>query len=217
MDAARKIFAAEGIRSFFKGAGANILRGVAGAGVLSIYDRTYFSLPLQRAHLILCRGPTSFVRQGLQGRLRLNDLYSYEDNTKGDERRRSGAAVGSECGEVRVSVRGGEEDESGAEKDCCGHNANRKGNRLRKAEETMVLGLDSFPTNIMQGVLKDDEKGWKGSRTRLYFNICCLAPQVISMKCNLNFIVPPKPCLEFLFTAVSLMFQGDDLETLWSF
>ena len=33
--------AAEGIRSFFKGAGANILRGVAGAGVLSIYDRTF--------------------------------------------------------------------------------------------------------------------------------------------------------------------------------
>jgi len=39
MDAARKILAAEGFRSFFKGAGANILRGVAGAGVLSIYDR----------------------------------------------------------------------------------------------------------------------------------------------------------------------------------
>ena len=39
LDAARKIMAAEGIRSFFKGAGANILRGVAGAGVLSIYDR----------------------------------------------------------------------------------------------------------------------------------------------------------------------------------
>merc|ERR1712111_95321 len=39
MDAARKIFAAEGVRSFFKGAGANILRGVAGAGVLSIYDQ----------------------------------------------------------------------------------------------------------------------------------------------------------------------------------
>jgi solute carrier family 25 (mitochondrial adenine nucleotide translocator), member 4/5/6/31 len=39
MDAARKIFAAEGIRSFFKGAGANILRVVAGAGVLSIYDQ----------------------------------------------------------------------------------------------------------------------------------------------------------------------------------
>ncbi|KIW31895.1 ADP,ATP carrier protein [Cladophialophora immunda] len=38
-DAAQKIMAAEGIRSFFKGAGANILRGVAGAGVLSIYDQ----------------------------------------------------------------------------------------------------------------------------------------------------------------------------------
>jgi solute carrier family 25 (mitochondrial adenine nucleotide translocator), member 4/5/6/31 len=41
MDAARQIFAAEGVRSFFKGAGANILRGVAGAGVLSIYDRKF--------------------------------------------------------------------------------------------------------------------------------------------------------------------------------
>ena len=39
MDAARQIMAAEGFRSFFKGAGANILRGVAGAGVLSIYDQ----------------------------------------------------------------------------------------------------------------------------------------------------------------------------------
>jgi len=38
-DAARQIMATEGIRSFFKGAGANILRGVAGAGVLSIYDQ----------------------------------------------------------------------------------------------------------------------------------------------------------------------------------
>jgi len=44
MDAARKIFAAEGIRSFFKGAGANILRGVAGAGVLSIYDQVQLLL-----------------------------------------------------------------------------------------------------------------------------------------------------------------------------
>jgi hypothetical protein len=39
LDAARQIFANEGTRSFFKGAGANILRGVAGAGVLSIYDQ----------------------------------------------------------------------------------------------------------------------------------------------------------------------------------
>ena len=43
-DAARKIAAAEGVRSFFKGAGANILRGVAGAGVLSIYDQVQLLL-----------------------------------------------------------------------------------------------------------------------------------------------------------------------------
>jgi len=39
LDAGRKIIAAEGVKSLFKGAGANILRGVAGAGVLSIYDQ----------------------------------------------------------------------------------------------------------------------------------------------------------------------------------
>ena len=39
MDAARQIVAAEGVKSLFKGAGANILRGVAGAGVLSLYDK----------------------------------------------------------------------------------------------------------------------------------------------------------------------------------
>lgn len=38
-DAAKQIIAKEGVRSLFKGAGANILRGVAGAGVLSIYDQ----------------------------------------------------------------------------------------------------------------------------------------------------------------------------------
>lgn len=43
-DAARQIMAAEGIRSFFKGAGANVLRGVAGAGVLSIYDQVQLLL-----------------------------------------------------------------------------------------------------------------------------------------------------------------------------
>jgi len=36
---AQVIFAKEGVRSFFKGAGANILRGVAGAGVLALYDK----------------------------------------------------------------------------------------------------------------------------------------------------------------------------------
>merc|ERR1711939_706871 len=44
LDAARQIMAAEGFRSFFKGAGANILRGVAGAGVLSIYDQAQLLL-----------------------------------------------------------------------------------------------------------------------------------------------------------------------------
>lgn len=39
IDCAQKIWAKEGINSFFKGAGANILRGVAGAGVLALYDR----------------------------------------------------------------------------------------------------------------------------------------------------------------------------------
>jgi solute carrier family 25 (adenine nucleotide translocator) protein 4/5/6/31 len=39
IDCARVILKNEGIKSFFKGAGANILRGVAGAGVLAGYDR----------------------------------------------------------------------------------------------------------------------------------------------------------------------------------
>lgn len=39
IDCAKKILAKEGVGSFFKGAGANILRGVAGAGVLALYDR----------------------------------------------------------------------------------------------------------------------------------------------------------------------------------
>ncbi len=44
LDAGRQIIAKEGIRSLFKGAGANILRGVAGAGVLSIYDQAQLLL-----------------------------------------------------------------------------------------------------------------------------------------------------------------------------
>jgi len=39
IDCAKVIFKNEGVKSFFKGAGANILRGVAGAGVLAGYDR----------------------------------------------------------------------------------------------------------------------------------------------------------------------------------
>jgi len=38
-DAGSQIIAKEGTKSLFKGAGANILRGVAGAGVLSLYDK----------------------------------------------------------------------------------------------------------------------------------------------------------------------------------
>ena len=39
IDCAKAIMKTEGVKSFFKGAGANILRGVAGAGVLAGYDR----------------------------------------------------------------------------------------------------------------------------------------------------------------------------------
>lgn len=39
MDCMRKIVAAEGVSTLFKGCGANILRGVAGAGVISLYDQ----------------------------------------------------------------------------------------------------------------------------------------------------------------------------------
>jgi solute carrier family 25 (adenine nucleotide translocator) protein 4/5/6/31 len=39
IDAATQILAKEGVSSFFKGAGANILRSVAGAGVLAGYDK----------------------------------------------------------------------------------------------------------------------------------------------------------------------------------
>lgn len=38
-DCLKKIIAAEGVASLFKGCGANILRGVAGAGVISMYDQ----------------------------------------------------------------------------------------------------------------------------------------------------------------------------------
>lgn len=39
IDAASQIMAKEGVSSFFKGAGANVLRSVAGAGVLAGYDK----------------------------------------------------------------------------------------------------------------------------------------------------------------------------------
>lgn len=39
IDCARQIMAKEGVKSFFKGAGANIMRGIAGAGVLAGFDK----------------------------------------------------------------------------------------------------------------------------------------------------------------------------------
>jgi len=39
LDCARQIMAGEGVTSFFKGAGANVLRGMAGAGVLAGFDK----------------------------------------------------------------------------------------------------------------------------------------------------------------------------------
>jgi len=39
IDCAIQIYKKEGVKSYFKGAGANILRGVAGAGVLAMYNK----------------------------------------------------------------------------------------------------------------------------------------------------------------------------------
>jgi len=44
LHAFKEIVKAEGVKSLFKGAGANILRGVAGAGVLSLYDQVQLIL-----------------------------------------------------------------------------------------------------------------------------------------------------------------------------
>jgi len=39
LDAAKQIMAKEGFKALFNGGAANILRGVAGAGVLALYDK----------------------------------------------------------------------------------------------------------------------------------------------------------------------------------
>lgn len=51
MDCAMTIMRGEGIKSFFKGAGANILRGIAGAGVLAGFDK------LQKVYMDMRFGP----------------------------------------------------------------------------------------------------------------------------------------------------------------
>lgn len=103
MDAARKIMAAEGIRSFFKGAGANILRGVAGAGVLSIYDRKFCATLEVCVHNILTdyRGSAAHVRQGLQGWIWLN--YSSDVEQLDLQDWLDGVAVGARGGGSHAS------------------------------------------------------------------------------------------------------------------
>ena len=101
MDAARKIFAAEGIRSFFKGAGANILRGVAGAGVLSIYDRksrTSYLNSKSKANYSR-RGPAPPLWQGLQGRLWLiaSNTACQIPSVRGQENGSGVIAAGNTC------------------------------------------------------------------------------------------------------------------------
>jgi len=44
IDCAIQILAKEGFKSYFKGAGANILRAIAGAGALSGYDKLQFMM-----------------------------------------------------------------------------------------------------------------------------------------------------------------------------
>jgi hypothetical protein len=69
--------AKEGVRSFFKGAGANILRGVAGAGVLSIYDQGLFlrfGLVIRKLTFIQCKCSSSArPSRAAQDRLSLRD------------------------------------------------------------------------------------------------------------------------------------------------
>lgn len=52
MDCASQIYKAEGFKSFMKGAGANVLRGVAGAGVLSGFDVIVDAYKKQKASRI---------------------------------------------------------------------------------------------------------------------------------------------------------------------
>jgi len=50
-----KIIKNEGVASLFKGAGANILRGVAGAGVLAGFDT------LKNAYVTFQYGPDAYI------------------------------------------------------------------------------------------------------------------------------------------------------------
>lgn len=61
LDCAAQIMAKEGIKSFFKGAGANILRGIAGAGVLALFDT------VQEQYVIYAYGPDCIPATSMAG------------------------------------------------------------------------------------------------------------------------------------------------------
>jgi len=77
-DAGRQIIAKEGTKSLFKGAAANILRGVAGAGVLSLYDQLQvlmFGKVYSGGAFILLYLIATLYSHDIY-RLRINTLYS---------------------------------------------------------------------------------------------------------------------------------------------
>jgi hypothetical protein len=77
-DAGSQIIAKEGTKSLFKGAAANILRGVAGAGVLSLYDQLQvlmFGKVYSGGTFILPSLIAIPYSHGIH-RLRINTLYS---------------------------------------------------------------------------------------------------------------------------------------------
>jgi hypothetical protein len=63
----------EGTKSLFKGAGANILRAVAGAGVLSGYDQLQILFLGASFDVVVL-----WCRQGLQWRQRINQFSQQE-------------------------------------------------------------------------------------------------------------------------------------------
>lgn len=109
MDAARQIMAAEGVRSFFKGAGANILRGVAGAGVLSIYDQVQLLMFGKAFKVSYPARYWLFRTDSFTGWFRLNASYFDIDDRNGLPRtsvavRNKRCQMGC-CGELSVGKR----------------------------------------------------------------------------------------------------------------
>ena len=83
-DAGSQIVAKEGMKSLFKGAGANILRGIAGAGVLSLYDKLQ-EVMFGKVYsggtlyiLCICSALTDSLAQALAKRIRLGHYTPYQ-------------------------------------------------------------------------------------------------------------------------------------------